>query len=302
MMVLALIWIILIITTGVLASRKGRSVIGWLLLSILVAPLTALILIALPANEENIEARKIDTGKMVKCPFCAELIRPEAIVCRYCGRDTEDEAELMNRYGIEHESETGRYFYGSQSFSDLDSALAYIFRCPRCGTEVDHESEIDEDGCPNCVGTGKVWIALSHIFQTWWAWPWWEKILSIIAALMILGTLSPQEDGDNSSGDTATRSQDQAQRQLGNIKVTGRDVCENGFDQVLAYPGTANYNEHSADVTERNGEYIVTYSGQVTSQNELGNDKTVPYECMVKTEGDMVNLVMINLNGNITSF
>lgn len=74
-MFFSIVWIVLIITTGVLASRKRRNVLGWVLLSILIAPIVNLILLALPpANLKN-------------CTHCAEAILEEATLCRYCGRE-----------------------------------------------------------------------------------------------------------------------------------------------------------------------------------------------------------------------
>lgn len=84
-------FIVIVVLIGLIpamvAAGKGRSFLLWWLYGM------ALFIVALPhalllkADQQALDDKALLSGTSKRCEHCAELIRREAKVCRFCGRD-----------------------------------------------------------------------------------------------------------------------------------------------------------------------------------------------------------------------
>lgn len=87
-----LFWLGFALVVGVAASNRGRSGVGWFLLSLVISPvLGGLLLLAFGRPVTNQPARIDEAGQPitdqthVRCPDCRELVRKDARKCKHCG-------------------------------------------------------------------------------------------------------------------------------------------------------------------------------------------------------------------------
>lgn len=78
-----LIWLGCGVVSAMIASSKGNSGCGWFAMGGIVGANWIIDGVFTSDNEQEKNIRK---GNNKKCPYCAEYVKQEAVVCKHCGR------------------------------------------------------------------------------------------------------------------------------------------------------------------------------------------------------------------------
>jgi hypothetical protein len=81
------IWLLCGIVAAYIYQRKGRSGLAAFIIGVLLGPIGVILALLSSTDEKAVEKKQFASGEMKKCPHCAELIKNDAKVCKFCGRD-----------------------------------------------------------------------------------------------------------------------------------------------------------------------------------------------------------------------
>lgn len=93
-MEIVVFWLGFSVAIAVWASNRGRSGLGWFLISVLVSPLLAAIFLAVTRNLA-VEVNTVSPGTHGRCPACSEPILLTAKICKHCHSEVEQKGGIV---------------------------------------------------------------------------------------------------------------------------------------------------------------------------------------------------------------
>jgi hypothetical protein len=81
-----------------------------------------------PPSSHSSSSAQSDIADTRACPYCAETIKAQAVLCRFCNRDIQalpalSNYELMVKYGINHDG--SKYLFEKYRYDRLEDAIEY---------------------------------------------------------------------------------------------------------------------------------------------------------------------------------
>lgn len=132
-------WVMFAVVVGVFAANKGRSGVGWFLLSLVISPLLGFLFVAVLSNlKAEADRAAVATAQPgpsthVRCPACAEWVLPQATVCKHCGAaltpDATFEARQAAAKRVEKESESTDQLIGIGAVVAIIVVVAMASNC-----------------------------------------------------------------------------------------------------------------------------------------------------------------------------
>ena len=98
---------LLALLPATIARNKGQDPGMWWLYGFLLWPVAFIHSLHIKPTEADLRRVLAEQGYM-SCPYCDEMIRPQAIVCRYCGRDL---VQALQSSGRSYSVEDARHDY-----------------------------------------------------------------------------------------------------------------------------------------------------------------------------------------------